>query len=91
VGAEDLLQYACRFFLKREMDLALIGLNNAGKSTLAEVLISGKFDQDLFTTVRAAFCSDIFCGSSCHPRVYLSQKREAYDSEVLKFASFGSI
>jgi GTPase SAR1 family protein len=37
------------------MDLALIGLNNAGKSTLAEVLVSGKFNEDLFTTV----CDDI--------------------------------
>jgi small GTP-binding protein len=35
------------------MELALIGLNYAGKSTLVEVLASGHFNQDLFTTVRA--------------------------------------
>lgn len=34
------------------MDLALIGLNAAGKSSLVEVLVSGHFNQDLFTTVR---------------------------------------
>jgi GTPase SAR1 family protein len=70
LDAEDFLQNACRLFLKREMDLALIGLNNAGKSTLAEVLVSGKFNQDLYTTVRAENFSDMFRGSSlqsCHP------------------------
>ena len=35
------------------MELALIGLNFAGKSTLVEVLASGNFNQDLFTTVSA--------------------------------------
>lgn len=43
----------CSLFFKREMELALIGLNYAGKSTLVEVLASGHFNQDLFTTVRA--------------------------------------
>jgi GTPase SAR1 family protein len=42
------------------MDLALIGLNNAGKSTLAEVLVSGKFNEDLFTTVCDDILSDLF-------------------------------
>lgn len=41
----------CRLFFKREMELALIGLNYAGKSTLVEVLASGTFNQDLYTTV----------------------------------------
>jgi ADP-ribosylation factor-like protein 8 len=42
----------CSLFFKREMELAMIGLNKAGKSTLVEVLASGSFNEDLHATVR---------------------------------------
>ena len=45
-------ELSCRLFFKKEMELTLIGLNNAGKSTLVEVLASGNFKQDMFATVR---------------------------------------
>lgn len=38
-------------FFKREMELSLIGLNRAGKSTLVEVLASGNFKEDFVPTV----------------------------------------
>lgn len=41
-------------FFKREMDLALIGLQNAGKSSLVNVLTTGQFHADMIPTVRVS-------------------------------------
>lgn len=38
-------------FFKREMELSLIGLQNAGKSSLVNVLTTGQFQQDMIPTV----------------------------------------
>ena len=41
----------CSLFFKREMELSLIGLQNAGKSSLVGVLAHGRFDADMAPTV----------------------------------------
>jgi GTP-binding protein EngB required for normal cell division len=38
-------------FFKREMELSLIGLQNAGKSSLVNVLTTGSFHEDMIPTV----------------------------------------
>lgn len=48
---QQLLEWLRSLFFKREMELAMIGLNKAGKSTLVEVLASGSFNEDLHATV----------------------------------------
>jgi 50S ribosomal subunit-associated GTPase HflX len=37
------------------MELSLIGLQNAGKSSLVNVLTTGSFHEDMIPTVRSAF------------------------------------
>jgi hypothetical protein len=39
-------------FFHREMELSLIGLQNAGKSSLVNVLTTGSFHEDMIPTVR---------------------------------------
>lgn len=39
-------------FFRKEMELSLIGLQNAGKSSLVNVLTTGSFHQDMIPTVR---------------------------------------
>ena len=42
----------CRsLFFKREMELALIGLQNAGKTSLVNVIATGSFHEDMIPTV----------------------------------------
>ena len=40
-------------FFHREMELSLIGLQNAGKSSLVNVLTTGAFHEDMIPTARA--------------------------------------
>mmetsp|Transcript_15146 Transcript_15146/g.44664 ORF Transcript_15146/g.44664 Transcript_15146/m.44664 type:complete len:184 (-) Transcript_15146:602-1153(-) len=45
------LEWLRSFFFHREMELSLIGLQNAGKSSLVNVLTTGTFEQDMIPTV----------------------------------------
>ena len=38
-------------FFKKEMELSLIGLQNAGKTSLVNVIATGGFDEDMIPTV----------------------------------------
>jgi ADP-ribosylation factor-like protein 8 len=40
-----------RIFFKQEMELTLVGLQNAGKTTLVELFTSGEFHEDMIPTV----------------------------------------
>ena len=41
----------CSLFFKKEMELSLIGLQNAGKTSLVNVLTTGAFHEDMIPTV----------------------------------------
>ena len=41
----------CSLFFKKEMELSLIGLQNAGKTSLVNVLTTGTFHEDMIPTV----------------------------------------
>jgi GTPase SAR1 family protein len=41
----------CSLFFKKEMELSLIGLQNAGKTSLVNVIASGGFQEDMIPTV----------------------------------------
>lgn len=41
----------CSLFFKKEMELSLIGLQNAGKTSLVNVLATGAFHEDMIPTV----------------------------------------
>lgn len=47
----SLLDWLRSLFFKREMELSLIGLQNAGKSSLVNVLTTGSFHEDMIPTV----------------------------------------
>ena len=42
---------ACSLFFKKEMELSLIGLQNAGKTSLVNVVATGGFHEDMIPTV----------------------------------------
>lgn len=46
-----MFELPCSLFFTREMELALIGLQNAGKTSLVTVLTSGQFQEDMIPTV----------------------------------------
>eukprot|EP00775_Hariotina_reticulata_P012566 gene12566-12698_t len=46
-----ILDWLRSLFFKREMELSLIGLQNAGKSSLVNVLTTGSFHEDMIPTV----------------------------------------
>jgi ADP-ribosylation factor-like protein 8 len=48
---QSLLDWLRSLFFKREMELSLIGLQNAGKTSLVNVIATGKFHEDLIPTV----------------------------------------
>lgn len=50
-GPELLVPAGLSLFFKREMELSLIGLQNAGKSSLVNVLTTGQFQEDMIPTV----------------------------------------
>ena len=41
----------CSLFFKKEMELALIGLQNAGKTSLVNVIANNDFHEDMIPTV----------------------------------------
>lgn len=41
----------CSLFFKKEMELSLIGLQNAGKTSLVNVIATGAFHEDMIPTV----------------------------------------
>lgn len=43
--------HICSLFFKKEMELSLIGLQNAGKTSLVNVLTTGAFHEDMIPTV----------------------------------------
>ena len=45
------LLHTCSLFFKKEMELSLIGLQNAGKTSLVNVLTTGAFHEDMIPTV----------------------------------------
>ncbi|EFN51520.1 hypothetical protein CHLNCDRAFT_49235 [Chlorella variabilis] len=47
----SVLDWLKSLFFTREMELALIGLQNAGKTSLVTVLTSGQFQEDMIPTV----------------------------------------
>jgi len=46
-----LLDWLRSLFFKKEMELALIGLQNAGKTSLVNVIATGAFHEDMIPTV----------------------------------------
>merc|ERR1711966_108086 len=47
----SMMQYLRSLFWKQEMEITLVGLQNAGKSTLVNVIASGAFVEDMIPTV----------------------------------------
>merc|ERR1712021_70708 len=47
----DMLGYLRSMFWKQEMEITLVGLQNAGKSTLVQVIADGSFQEDMIPTV----------------------------------------
>jgi ADP-ribosylation factor-like protein 8 len=48
---QSVLDWLRGLLFKQEMELSLIGLNNAGKSSLVNVLTTGSFHEDMIPTV----------------------------------------
>jgi GTPase SAR1 family protein len=48
---DKILNWLKSLFLKKELELAIIGVQNAGKSTLVELLASDKFEEDRMPTI----------------------------------------
>ncbi len=47
----NILDWIKKRFFSKELDISIVGLQNAGKSTLINSLQSGKFDEDTIPTV----------------------------------------
>ena len=41
----------CSLFFKKEMELSLIGLQNAGKTSLVDTIATGAYHEDMIPTV----------------------------------------
>lgn len=48
---EDMMSWIRNLFWKQEMELTMVGLQNAGKSTLVSVFATGAFTEDMIPTV----------------------------------------
>eukprot|EP00298_Acanthocystis_sp_HF-20_P004700 c15021_g1_i1.p1 GENE.c15021_g1_i1~~c15021_g1_i1.p1 ORF type:complete len:188 (-),score=71.81 c15021_g1_i1:23-586(-) len=48
---DGILNWLRSLFFKQEMELALVGLQNAGKTTLVNVIANGEFVEDMIPTV----------------------------------------
>lgn len=48
---ESFLNWLRSFFFKQEMELSLIGLQNAGKTSLVNVIATGGYSEDMIPTV----------------------------------------
>ena len=46
-----MLDWFKSLFWKKELELSIVGLQNAGKSTLVNTLSTGKFDEDTIPTI----------------------------------------
>lgn len=51
IRMSDFLDYLRSLFSKQEMELSLIGLQNAGKTSLVNVIATGAFHEDMLPTV----------------------------------------
>eukprot|EP00873_Tetraselmis_striata_P040108 jgi/Tetstr1/460372/TSEL_005671.t1 len=51
IGVNNFLDYLRSLFFKKEMELSLIGLQNAGKTSLVNVIATGAFHEDMLPTV----------------------------------------
>ena len=48
---DKLLDWIRSLFFNKELELTILGLQNAGKSTFVNVLATGKFDDDQIPTI----------------------------------------
>jgi ADP-ribosylation factor-like protein 8 len=48
---DQMLEWIRSLFFKQEMELTLVGLQNAGKTTLVNVIATGGFSEDMIPTV----------------------------------------
>ena len=48
---EKMLEWIRSLLFKQEMELTLVGLQNAGKTTLVNVIATGGFSEDMIPTV----------------------------------------
>lgn len=47
----DLITWVRSLFFNKELELSIIGLQNAGKTTFVNVLANNKFDEDTIPTI----------------------------------------
>jgi ADP-ribosylation factor-like protein 8 len=48
---KDFFSYIRTMFFNKELELTILGLQNAGKTTLVNVLANNKFDEDSIPTI----------------------------------------
>jgi ADP-ribosylation factor-like protein 8 len=48
---KDFISYIRTLFFNKELELTILGLQNAGKTTLVNVLANNKFDEDSIPTI----------------------------------------
>lgn len=48
---KKIIDWVSSFFWSRELELSIVGLQNAGKSTLVNTLSTGKFEEDTIPTI----------------------------------------
>ncbi|KAA3482473.1 ADP-ribosylation factor-like protein 8A isoform X2 [Gossypium australe] len=51
IGHSIFFLFSCSLFFKQEMELSLIGLQNAGKTSLVNVIATGGYSEDMIPTV----------------------------------------
>ena len=48
---ERFLNWLRSLFVSRQLEISIVGLQNAGKTTLVNLLVTGEFDEDTITTI----------------------------------------
>ena len=48
---EKILEWIKSMFFNKELELAILGVQNAGKTTLVNVMANNKFDEDTIPTI----------------------------------------
>ncbi len=48
---KDFMAYIRSLFFNKELELTILGIQNAGKTTLVNVLTNNKFDEDSIPTI----------------------------------------
>ena len=48
---KKLLDWVRNMFWNKELEMSIVGLQNAGKSTLVNTFATGKFDEDTIPTI----------------------------------------